>query len=77
MKTSNWQLKKKLNEIYIIEPNDLGIKKLTTWYKFIVRYFKTVPFIVIVPLSFLIGYVLYLFFGFLIVRLVSLLQYGF
>ncbi|MGB9707143.1 MAG: hypothetical protein ACPL1D_00075 [Microgenomates group bacterium] len=77
MKTVNYQLKRKLNEIFIVEPNDLGMRFLTLGYKFLVRYLKTAPFLIIVPFSFLLGYLLYLFFGFLIVRLVTLLQYGF
>lgn len=77
MRAVNLKLKKKLNEIFIVEPNDLGIKFLTSWYKFLVARLKTAPFLIIIPFSFLIGYFLYLIFGFLIVRLATFLQYGF
>lgn len=77
MKTIDYRLKKKMNEIFIVEPNDLGIGFLTNWYHRVVKYFKTAPFIFIVPLSFLVGYLIYLVFGFLVIKLVSWLQYGF
>jgi len=77
MRTINLRLKKKLDEIYVIEPNNLGARFLNDIYKRINIYFKTAPFIVIVPLSFIIAILIYLVFGFLLVRLVSILQYGF
>jgi len=77
MKTVNYSFNKKINEIFLVEPNELGVNFLTNWYKKLVRYFKKTPFLVLIPLSFFIGYLLYLIFGFLVVRLVNLLQYGF
>jgi len=77
MRTINLQLKKKLNEIYVIEPNDLGAQFLNNIYKRINIYFKTAPFIVIVPLSFIIAITVYFIFGYLLIKIVSLLQYGF
>jgi hypothetical protein len=70
-------LKKNLKDAVIVEPNDLGIPLLTHVYRKINIFFKTAPFIFIVPLSIFgaIG-VVYLF-GLLAIRLVSLLQYGF
>jgi len=77
MKSLNYRLKRKLNEVFVVEPNDLGIVFLTNWYKRITAYFKTAPFLIVIPLSFLVAIFLYLIFGYLVVRLVSLLQYGF
>jgi len=77
MKTANFYLKKKMEEVFIIEPNDLSISFLTNFYKKLTAYLKTTPFIIIIPLSFLVGLVIYLIFGYLIVRLTTLLQHGF
>ncbi len=77
MKTFNLRLKKKLDEVFFIEPNNLGLKFLTDLYKFLTARFKTAPFIIIIPLSLIFAGSLYLIFGRLMVRLVTLLQYGF
>lgn len=77
MRAINLRLKKKLNEVYSIETNNLGLYFLDNLYKKTTAYFKTAPFIIIIPLSFIIGIVIYLVFGYLLIRLVSLLQYGF
>lgn len=76
-KTINAIFKKKLDEIYIVSPNNLGFKKLTDIYRLLTSYLKTAPFIIVVPFSFFITFFLYFIFGFLIVKLVNLLQYGF
>lgn len=77
MKTTEFRLKHKLNEVFILEPNDLHINLLTNWYKKITAHLKTMPFIVIIPCSIIIGIVLYLVLGRFLVKLVTLLQYGF
>jgi len=77
MKTANFYLKKKMKEVFIVEPNDLNIDFLTNFYKKATSYLKTTPFIIIIPFSFLAGLFIYLIFGYLIVRLTTLLQYGF
>ena len=71
------QLREKLNEVFLIEPNDLGWKFLTNIYKILTTPLKKTPFIVVIPLSLIISFFIYLIFGRLIVRLVSFLQYGF
>ena len=73
----NLRLKKKLNEVFSIEPNDLGIDFITFYFKKITAYFKTIPFVYVIPFTFLISLVLYLLLGKLLVRLVTILQYGF
>ncbi len=77
MKTFNYRLTKKFQEIYSLEPNDLIFRPLTFFYKKLTHYFKTNPFMIILPLSFLIAMILYFVFGYLLVRLTTLLQYGF
>lgn len=70
-------LKKRLKEVNVVEPNDLGIPLLTDIYRKINVFFKTAPFIFIVPLAILGATGLVYLFGILAIRLVSLLQYGF
>ncbi len=77
MKQNYRELKSRLDEVYAVQPNDLGIPFLTRWYRRVNRYFKSMPFVVVVPASLLFATVLYLAFGYLVVRLASILQYGF
>ena len=77
MKTANYKLIQKLNEVYSVEPNNLGVPLLTNLYHNITKFFKTIPFIFIVPSSFIGALILYILFGSVIIKLVSLLQYGF
>lgn len=71
------RLQEKMEEVYLVEPNDLGFATGTKIYRRINGYFKTMPFLFIIPVSFLAATVLYLLFGPLIVRLTTMLQYGF
>jgi hypothetical protein len=68
---------KKLNEVFYLEPNNLGMGFLTNLYKRIVAHFKVAPFIIIIPFSFIFAGVAYFLLGYLLIKLVSLLQYGF
>lgn len=77
MNITNGRFKKKLNEVYFITPNNLGVNPLTNLYKKIVDPIKIMPFIFIIPISFLIGLALYLIFGLHTIKFTSLLQYGF
>lgn len=77
MKSINLRLKKSLRETYFIEPNDLGYGRLTNTYKRFTHPLKKMPFAIIIPLSLLGAVLMYMVFGYLIVRLVSILQYGF
>jgi len=70
-------LKKQLIEVNVVEPNDLGIPLLTIIYRKINIFFKTAPFVFVVPISLLVATGLVYIFGLLAVRLASLLQYGF
>ena len=70
-------LKKHLREVNVVEPNDLGIPLLTNTYRKINIFFKTAPFMFVVPIAILGATGLVYLFGILAVRLVSLLQYGF
>lgn len=78
MKTHNKQiLSQELQDIFQIPPNDLGNRRVTMLYKWFTKPLKTLPFLYIVPLSLIAAVIAYLLFGHLIIRLVSLLQYGF
>ena len=67
MKTINYRLRRKFNEIYSLEPNNLVFRPLTFLYKKVTHYFKTTPFIIVIPLSFLIAFSLYFIFGYFLV----------
>lgn len=71
------QLAEHLREVRVVEPNDLGIPILNIYYRKINIFFKTAPFIIVVPLALFCATALVYMFGFLAVRLTSLLQYGF
>ncbi|MBI4973337.1 hypothetical protein HZC27_01875 [Candidatus Roizmanbacteria bacterium] len=77
MKSNIIQLRRKLNEVYVVEPNDLGLPYLTAFYRRVNVFFKRMPFIIIVPAALLGALFLSVFFGYLVVRLTSMLQYGF
>ncbi len=77
MRTAELKLKRKLNEVFIHEPNDLGLNFLTNLYKILTSPLKNIPFVLIVPLSFVFAAAIYVLFGKLIIKLVTLLQYGF
>lgn len=70
------KLKSKLQEVFAVEPNDLGITWLTRLYKIVTFRLKDKPFLYIIPLAFVLSACLYVIFGQLVVRLTSLLQYG-
>lgn len=71
------KLDSKLERIFQLEPNDLHIPLLTTIYKTLTRPLKSLPIVYIIPISLGSAFLMYLVFGSLVVRLVSLLQYGF
>lgn len=73
----NLRLKKKLDEVFCIETNNLRIDWLTFYFKKITAYLKIIPFVYVIPFAFLISLILYLFLGKLFIRLVTILQYGF
>lgn len=70
-------LKKRYDDVYSIAPNDLGFPWLTKFYKTLTAQLKLFPFKIFIPLALMLTVIIYLVFGILIVRLVSLLQYGF
>lgn len=77
MKTIPYRLKHKLQEVYFIEPNDLGNPQLTAVYKITTSFLKKMPFIFIIPLSMIFSIMLYVLLGGLVVKLTTILQYGF
>lgn len=66
-----------LDRIFELKPNDLHLPLLTNIYKLLTSPLKSLPIIFIVPISFGTAVVMYLVFGPIVVRLVSLLQHGF
>lgn len=72
-----YRLKHKLDEVFVVEPNELGNGTLNYWFKKTTSYLKVMPFLYILPLSMAASLVLYVLFGALTVKLVTILQYGF
>lgn len=66
-----------MHQVYVVEPNNLGNGYITDWYRFLVSYLKYMPFLYIIPLSLAGTVFVYLLVGPLLVRLATLLQYGF
>lgn len=77
MQAFQYKLLQKLNDTFSLPPNDLDVNFLTLWYKKSTTYLKNLPFIYIIPLSFIITFLLYLMIGSLVIKLTTLLQYGF
>ena len=75
--TFSHNLDREFDRIFAVPPNDLGNTRLTFFYKFFTRPLKQMPFLYILPLSFLTAVFLYYLFGSLLIKLVSILQYGF
>lgn len=70
-------LDREFERIFAVAPNDLGNKWLTFFYKRFTRPLKQMPFVYILPVSFLTAVFLYYLLGPLLIKLVSILQYGF
>ena len=65
----------KMHEVAVVPPQEVG--PFTYMYKCIVPHFKFYPWISVSIISALSASVLYLLFGPLLVKLASILQYGF
>lgn len=70
------KLKESFQEIYRVPPNDLYFRPITRVYKILTGRLKNKPLFYIVPLSFIVAASMYVVFGQLLIKLVSLLQYG-
>lgn len=70
-------MKQKMNEVFSIEPSELGVSFLTGYFKKLTAYLKIAPFIYIIPLTFIISIFLYFVLGRFLIKLVTVLQYGF
>ena len=75
MTTLNFQ--NKLEEVFLVEPTNLGSSFLTNIYKLLTRNLKTKPLLIIIPVSFLVSIAIYIALGLSVVKVVSLLQNGF
>lgn len=70
-------LKRRYNETFSLEPNTLHSERLTRLFKAVSVFLKVFPFRIVVPIAILAAIVLYVILGPYLIRLVSLLQYGF
>ncbi len=70
-------LKQKYHEAFIVEPSDLGNPSLTRLYKQISSSLKVMPFVYLIPLSFLIALAVSLVFHLPLVKLTTTLQHAF
>lgn len=70
-------LQKRVDEIYALKPNDLHIPLLTHIYKLSTGPLKVFPFKLLLPASLGASLFLYLILGYVLIRLASILQYGF
>jgi len=73
----NLRMKQKLNEVFSVEPNDLGVGFMTNYFRKITAYLKIMPFVYIIPVTFLASIFLYFVLGRFLIKLVTILQYGF
>jgi len=71
------ELKNVYRRMYFVTPNDLGNHTLNWLYKLLTRPIKTLPFLYFIPISLVSSIILYLLLGRFVIKLVSLLQYGF
>ena len=77
MRSINLRLKRKMNEVFSIEPNDLGVNFLTNYFRKIAARLKIMPFIYVIPVTLLTSIFLYFVLGRFLIKLVTVLQYGF
>lgn len=68
-------LKKRMATVASLPPQDVG--PLTSYWRRTVPFFKTMPLKLLTLTGLFSGFVLWLFLGARLVRLVSILQYGF
>lgn len=73
----NLRMKQKLNEVFYVEPNDLGVGFMTNYFRKITAYLKIMPFVYVIPITFLISISLYFLLGRFLIKLVTIMQYGF
>ncbi len=77
MKTVPTRINKKYQEIFALKPNSLGHPLFDNLYKAMTHFFKTAPFIIIVPAVMMAVVLIYFIIGPVLVKLASMLQYGF
>ena len=59
MNSINFRMKQKMNEVFSVEQNELGIGFITNYFKKITSYLKNAPFILVIPLAILISLFLF------------------
>jgi len=71
------RLEKHLDDVFIVAPTDLGNPYVTGLFRRMNVCVKRMPFLVVIPVSIVFSIILYLLFGYVFIRLASILQYGF
>lgn len=77
MKKAELKFFKKIDEVFSLEPNNLGSQTLTNFYHSMTSLLKRMPFIIILPSALFVALLFFLNFREMVVRFVTLLQYGF
>lgn len=77
MKNINYRMKEKMNEVFSIEQSELGASFFTNYFRKITANLKTMPFIYVIPLTVVSSIFMYFILGRFLVKLVTVLQYGF
>lgn len=70
-------LRQKYHEAFFIEPSNLGNPFLTKSYKKVSSHLKVMPFIYLIPLSFIVALLLTFVMRYPLVKLATLLQHAF
>ncbi|GEM_PF-6506758 len=73
---SKRELKEYYKEVFFIQPNDFSLSFFDKSFHKIAPYLKKHPFILFVPLAFLLSLFIVFFFGSMVLKLVSFLQHG-
>lgn len=71
------KLQRRMETLYLLEPNDLGYVRLTKIYRKITKHLKMHPWARVLPLTTLFVVALTIYVGRLVVQLASILQKGF
>lgn len=69
------ELKSKMHEVNQVAPQSFGF--FTPLYKTVIPYFKFSPWVSVTFLSLLLTFCMYFFFGTALIKIASLLQFGF
>ncbi|MCA9371587.1 hypothetical protein KC726_01690 [Candidatus Woesebacteria bacterium] len=66
-----------MHKIFEVQPNTTGSLWLNNWYKRTTKHLKSMPFILLLPMAFVVSFFVYTILGKLTIIAVSFLQHGF